>query len=31
MSKLIKDEWALEEVMKSPDGVFVLFYASWNS
>jgi len=29
MSKLIKDERALEEVMKSPDGVFVLFYASW--
>jgi thioredoxin-like negative regulator of GroEL len=29
MSKLIKDERELEALMKSPDGVFVLFYASW--
>jgi thiol-disulfide isomerase/thioredoxin len=29
MSKLIKDEQELEKLMKSPSGVFVLFYASW--
>jgi len=29
MSKLIKNENELEKVCQSPEGVFVLFYATW--